>query len=562
MAWFSRTDSDKRLDLYVGQEVFLRGTGGRWGDNQYPANVVEVHLSSDSESTVKVQYRDGGFKRFPLEEFQDLRVPFSRKYSKSAIPRRSSPDGSSLFSVSDLDAYVGQDVVLRGSGRRWGSNTYSATIVNIRGSDSTVKVQYRDGGFKRFPLATFENMRVDRGLMELDYGSQAYEWYFENYAPDLEFEDPLKAELFQLRREIAAAQRAGDDAASKSLREKFQRRQNVFVTGQRLREELITGIQQEDFRRAAEAQEALEKFKMESQRLVEDDFGSKEGSSNNSDILVNAGRRALGNGVAGAAAMLVQVTSLMWIRTIMNYQYRYGTGIAEAISNLHREGGLLRFYRGYLPAVLQGPLARFGDTAANAGAFALLDSNPTFAALPAAIKTLGASGMAATWRILVTPLDTIKTILQVEGKDGLKYLSNKAKRHGPFVYYHGASAAATATFASHYPWFAIYNTLQEVLPQYQQKQKKLVRDAGIGFCSSVVSDTAFNSLRVIKTYRQTATASISYAEAVSSVVQQDGYAGLFGRGLKTRIIANGMQGLMFSVMWKLFEEEMQKRRVF
>ena len=28
--------------------------------------------------------------------------------------------------------------------------------------------------------------------------------------------------------------------------------------------------------------------------------------------------------------------------------------------------------------------------------------------------------------------------------------------------------------------------------------------------------------------------------------------GLFGRGLKTRILANGMQGLLFSILWKLF----------
>lgn len=33
---------------------------------------------------------------------------------------------------------------------------------------------------------------------------------------------------------------------------------------------------------------------------------------------------------------------------------------------------------------------------------------------------------------------------------------------------------------------------------------------------------------------------------------QDGISGLFGRGLKTRILANGLQGLLFSILWKLF----------
>ena len=30
-------------------------------------------------------------------------------------------------------------------------------------------------------------------------------------------------------------------------------------------------------------------------------------------------------------------------------------------------GGIPRFYRGLLPALVQGPLSRFGDTAANTG---------------------------------------------------------------------------------------------------------------------------------------------------------------------------------------------------
>lgn len=36
------------------------------------------------------------------------------------------------------------------------------------------------------------------------------------------------------------------------------------------------------------------------------------------------------------------------------------------------------------------------------------------------------------------------------------------------------------------------------------------------------------------------------------MVAADGLKGLFGRGLKTRIIANGLQGLLFSILWKLF----------
>lgn len=61
--------------------------------------------------------------------------------------------------------------------------------------------------------------------------------------------------------------------------------------------------------------------------------------------------------------------------------------------------------------------------------------------------------------------------------------------------------SAVATFAGHYPWFATYNTLNAYIATPEDKFKKLVRNAGIGFTSSVVSDTISNSIRVLKTYR-------------------------------------------------------------
>jgi hypothetical protein len=48
-------------------------------------------------------------------------------------------------------------------------------------------------------------------------------------------------------------------------------------------------------------------------------------------------------------------------------------------------------------------------------------------------------------------------------------------------------------------------------------------------------------------------------QAIRMVVDADGVTGLFGRGLRTRIIANGFQGLTFSVIWKALEEQFNKR---
>ena len=275
------------------------------------------------------------------------------------------------------------------------------------------------------------------------------------------------------------------------------------------------------------------------------------------EIFNKAANRALGGGLAGAAAMGLQVVSLMWMRTTMNYQYRHGTTTKEAFSYLYKNGGIPRFYQGIGPALLQGPLSRFGDTAANTGILTLLNAHPDTMNLPVSVKTLAASGAAASWRIVLMPIDTLKTTLQVSGKEALPALKNKINVGGLRVLYHGALAASAATFAGFYPWFLTFNSLDANLPMPDTTLGKLGRNALMGFTSSVISDTVSNSIRVVKTYRQTHTETISYPQAAKDIIAKDGYMGLFGRGLKTRILANGIQGLMFSVLWKYFDQKFQ-----
>ena len=72
--------------------------------------------------------------------------------------------------------------------------------------------------------------------------------------------------------------------------------------------------------------------------------------------------------------------------------------------------------------------------------------------------------------------------------------------------------------------------------------------------------SAWIQFRVIKTTRQTFPHVVSYPEVVRHIVKEDGLIGLFGRGLKTRLIANGMQGLLFSVLYRHFMELQERRR--
>jgi len=279
-----------------------------------------------------------------------------------------------------------------------------------------------------------------------------------------------------------------------------------------------------------------------------------------SDILQKASKKALGGGISGAAAGVAQVCGLMWLRTTMNFQYRYGTSTVEAMRSLYSQGGIARFYQGLPFALLQTPLSRFGDTAANVGVLALLASPELNGAgdLPIAVRTGIASCAGALWRIGLTPIDTFKTTLQVQGSEAYEQLLAKVKTEGPTVLFQGALASAGASFIGSYPWFLTYNALDELMPPSPEGDLslKLARSAVAGICAAGVSDCVSNSIRVLKTTRQTAPTTITYVEAAQQVLDRDGLGGLFLRGLGTRLITNALQAILFSVVWKLAEAKL------
>ena len=85
-------------------------------------------------------------------------------------------------------------------------------------------------------------------------------------------------------------------------------------------------------------------------------------------------------------------------------------------------------------------------------------------------------------------------------------LMKKFEANGIKAFYQGGFASATATMVGHYPWFVTNNYLDYYLPKYSFKDEKLmalIRSAFIGFCCTLVSDTISNSIRVMKTMKQT-----------------------------------------------------------
>ncbi|KAJ8602565.1 hypothetical protein CTAYLR_008756 [Chrysophaeum taylorii] len=260
-------------------------------------------------------------------------------------------------------------------------------------------------------------------------------------------------------------------------------------------------------------------------------------------------RKSLGGGIPGAVAMVLQVLCLMWLRTTVNYQMVTGLSFVVALDQLYRAGGIARFYRGVGPALLQGPLSRFGDTASNAGILALLEKSR----LPVFAQTMCASLVAALWRVVITPIDTVKTVMQVEGSSAAVW--RRYRDLGIAGFYAGAFGTVAATFLGHYPWFLTNNFLEKKLPTATSRVKVLLRRALIGFASSFCADCCANSIRVLKTVTQTSAVPIGYVGALALVLKQDGVYGLMFRGLAAKIVANGLQSILFSLLWKMMMDK-------
>jgi len=271
----------------------------------------------------------------------------------------------------------------------------------------------------------------------------------------------------------------------------------------------------------------------------------------------DAWRAALGNGAAGGLAMVLQVLLLCWLRAIMHYQQAKGASFVDAARAMYAQGGLGRFYQGVLPALLQAPLCRFGDTAATAGALALLA--PT--RLPLPLQTACASVAAAAWRFALTPVETVKLMVEVEGaRHGLQLLRRRVALHGGGALYAGACAGAAAAAAAHWPWFTVHSHLTRWMSPGRTRAGALWRQAGAGFAASIASDVFANPARVLKARVATAADAVGYGEALRGVLAEGGPRALLTRGLGAKLCANALQGLVFSVLWRLCADALEARR--
>ena len=272
-------------------------------------------------------------------------------------------------------------------------------------------------------------------------------------------------------------------------------------------------------------------------------------------VTVQARAAAFKGGMFAASAGFIQVIALMWLRTTMNYQYRYGGTTTSAITELYKQGGVGRFYKGISYAIVLGPLAKFGAAAANEGSRVLMDSYKLNLATTQMCTTILGTLFTVLWKVFLMPLETCKTVLQVDGTRGFERLMARVYKGHFGALYQGSAAHVLVTITSNYPWFYVYNVLDGALEKSEKVVHIILRSAFIGFMASAVSDTVSNCLRIIKTVKQSTTSdgikSLSYLQIVDTLYKEGGLHGIFGRGLMTRIITNGIQSIAFTVLWKM-----------
>jgi Mitochondrial carrier protein len=195
------------------------------------------------------------------------------------------------------------------------------------------------------------------------------------------------------------------------------------------------------------------------------------------------------------------------------------------------------------------------------------------------------------WLFFISAIDTMKVVLQVDGSEGFRSLIRRLRAGKISSLYQGCIATALASMMGHYPWVRIAGRMPEPGSQWDRFSililtvsicmqfftynwlaarkwvlallpSTLIRNASIGLASSVVSDVVVNAIRVIKTTKQSLGSrhSVTYAEAVRIIVAADGWMGLFGRGLSTRIYCNAIQSIVFTVIWRALADRWHERK--
>jgi hypothetical protein len=137
----------------------------------------------------------------------------------------------------------------------------------------------------------------------------------------------------------------------------------------------------------------------------------------------------------------------------------------------------------------------------------------------------------------------------VRGAAGIDELRGKVLNHGVMILFTGSFGSWILSMVGYFPWYATFNVLNTRLRR-ERGWWKHARNGAIGLCASIAADTLTNSVRVVKVVAQTSVVPLGYVGAARQVIAEAGVIGLLFRGLPLKLISNGVQCILFTVVWR------------
>ena len=198
----------------------------------------------------------------------------------------------------------------------------------------------------------------------------------------------------------------------------------------------------------------------------------------------------------GITSSIIQVSSLLWLRTATIYQHKYGGSMINTINNLYKDGGILRFYGGYLPCLLVASTCKSSELY---GYYSVKNLNLSLNNQSLYITTISNIG-----RLMVIPFDTLDTFYQLYGSKGYSLLKTKIKNNGLGILYNGSPIWLFNHSLSTFIWFNTFKRLDNYTNNMYNDNIyiKNIKNGSIGYLSSICSDILTNPFRVIKTNKE------------------------------------------------------------
>lgn len=229
----------------------------------------------------------------------------------------------------------------------------------------------------------------------------------------------------------------------------------------------------------------------------------------------------------------IQTSFLIKLRVVNKYQQRYGYGICKSIRELYKEGKILRFTRGIIPATIENSLTKTGDI------FIYNYVKETYKNEPVLKQSALIGFFSSAHKLFLTPLETLSVNYHVYG--------DKANYNNLSLYNGGTSILFLNMFSSTI-WFSFFLFFEDKTKYYENTS---IVNGFNGAASSVCTTLILNPIQVLKTYRQTR--NISYLGCLKEMVKKTSVFNTLYRGISSRLLIKALESSLFVMLWKKFE---------